>query len=93
MILSSEEEKKGDCIMYLFFIDRNGYNPLGCSGQLNVPKSIKSRRALLKLATSWLGNRAGSVYLMREWTQPMCELGPWPFSMYVMNHGERLVYG
>ena len=79
--------------MYMFFIDRNGFNPLGCSGQLNVPKSTKSRRALLKLATNWLGNRAGSVYLMREWTQPMCELGPWPFSMYVMNHGERLVYG
>ena len=79
--------------MYLFFIDRNGYNPLGCSGQLNVPKSIKSRRALLKLATSWLGNRAGSVYLMTSWTQAMCELGPWPFSEYVQKHGERLVYG
>lgn len=79
--------------MYLFFIDRNGYNPLGNDGQLNVPKSIKSRRALLKLATSWLGNRAGSVYLMTSWTQAMSELPPWPFSEYVQKHGERLVYG
>lgn len=78
--------------MYLFYITRDWYNPLGSSGQMVVPKCIKSRRALLNLAKSWLGNRAGSVYLMTSWTQEMCELGPWPFTMYVMNHGERLVY-
>ena len=78
--------------MYLFYITRDWYNPLGNDGQLIVPKCIKSRRALLKLATSWLGNRAGSVYLMTSWTQEMCELGPWPFTMYVMKHGEKLVY-
>lgn len=78
--------------MYLFYITRDWYNPLGNEGQLAVPKSIKSRRALLNLAKSWLGNRAGSVYLMTSWTQAMCELGLWPFTMYVMNHGERLVY-
>ena len=79
--------------MYLFYADRLGWIPMGNDGQLVVPKNIKSRRALLKLATNWLGNRAGSVYLMTGWTQPMCELGPWPFSEYVQKHGERLVYG
>lgn len=78
--------------MYLFYITRDWYNPLGNDGQMVVSKSIKSRRALLKLAKNWLGNRAGSVYLMTSWTQQMSELGPWPFTMYVMNHGERLVY-
>ena len=78
--------------MYLFYVTRDWCIPMGNDGQLVVPKSIKSRRALLKLATSWLGNRAGSVYLMTSWTQEMCELGPWPFTMYVMKHGERLVY-
>ena len=77
--------------MYLFYVTRDWWIPAGNEGQLIVPKSIKSRRALMKLATSWLGNRAGSVYLMHEWTQKMCELGPWPFSQYVQLHGERLV--
>ena len=45
--------------MYLFYVDRNWWIPMGNDGQLAVPKSIRSRRALLKLAKSWLGNRAG----------------------------------
>ena len=78
--------------MYLFYVTRDWWIPMGNEGQLVVPKSIKSRRALLNLAKSWLGNRAGSVYFMTSWTQQMCELGPWPFSQYVQEHGERLVY-
>lgn len=77
--------------MYLFYAYRNGYIPMGNDGQLVVPKSIKSRRALLKLATSWLGNRAGRVYLMTSWTQQMCELGPRAFEEYIAQHGEVLI--
>lgn len=78
--------------MYLFYVTRDWWIPMGNEGQLVVPKSIKSRRALLKLAESWLGKRAGSIYLMTSWTQEMCELGPWQFSQYVQLHGERLMY-
>lgn len=77
--------------MYLFYAYRNGYIPMGNDGQLVVPKSIRSRRALLKLAESWLGNRAGRVYLMTSWTQAMCELGPRAFEEYIAKHGEVLI--
>ena len=78
--------------MYLFYADRLGWIPMGNDGQLVVPKSIRSRRALLKLAISFLDKRAGRVYLMTSWTQEMCELGPWSFAEYIQKHGERLVY-
>lgn len=77
--------------MYLFYAMRNGYIPMGNDGQLVVPKSIRSRRALLKLAESWLGNRAGRVYLMTSWTQKMCELPPLAFEEYIAKHGEVLI--
>ena len=77
--------------MYLFYSYRNGYIPMGNDGQLVVPKSIRSRRALLKLAESWMGNRAGRVYLMASWTQAMCELGPHAFEEYIAKHGEVLL--
>lgn len=77
--------------MYLFYAYRNGYIPMGNDGQLVVPKDIRSRRALLKLATSWLGNRAGRVYLMTSWTQTMCELGPTAFEEYIARNGEVLI--
>ena len=93
MILSSEEEQRKEIeTMYLFYADRLGWIPMGNDGELIVPKSIRSRRALLKLATSWLGKRAGRVYLMTSWTQQMCELGPRAFEEYIAKHGERLVY-
>ena len=78
--------------MYMFYVERDGWIPMGNSGQMVVPKSIRSRRALLELAKSWLGNRAGSVYLMRSWTQAMCELGPWAFSDYICSHGELIAH-
>ena len=78
--------------MYLFYAMNNGYIPMGNDGQLVVPKNIRSRRALEKLATSWLGNRAGRVYLMHEWTQKMCELGPQAFEEYIMRHGEVVAH-
>ena len=77
--------------MYLFYAERDGWIPMGNSGQLIVPKSIRSRRALLQLAESWLGNRAGRVYLMTSWTQAMCELAPSAFCEYIANHGEILI--
>ncbi len=78
--------------MYLFYADRTGWIPMGNDGQLIVPKSIRSRRALLKLAESWLGKRAGRVYLMHEWTQAMCELGPRAFEEYIARHGEVVAH-
>ena len=73
--------------MYLFYADRTGYIPMGNDGQLVIPKSIRSRRGIMKLAKSWLGNRAGRVYLMTSWTQKMCELGPRAFSEYITRNG------
>lgn len=78
--------------MYLFYADRLGWIPMGNDGELVVPKCIRSRRALMKLATSFLGKRAGRVYLMTSWTQQMCELGPSAFCQYVARHGEVLVF-
>ena len=77
--------------MYLFYAMRDGYIPMGNDGELVVPKSIRSRRALLKLAESWLGNRAGRVYLMTSWTQAMSELGPRAFEEYIAKHGEVVI--
>ena len=92
MIVSSEgEQRKEIKAMYLFYADRLGWIPMGNDGQLVVPKSIKSRRALVKLATSFLGNRAGRVYLMTSWTQKMCELGPRAFEEYIARYGEVVV--
>ena len=78
--------------MYLFYADRTGWIPMGNDGQLVVPKSIRSRRALLKLAESFLGNRTGRVYLMTSWTQQMCELGPRAFEEYITRHGKVVTY-
>ena len=77
--------------MYLFYALRNGYIPMGNDGQLVVPKSIRSRRALHKLAESWLGNRAGRVYLMTSWTQAMSELSPLAFEEYIARNGELVI--
>lgn len=77
--------------MYLFYADRLGWIPMGNDGQLVVPKSIRSRRALYKLAESWLGNRAGRIYLMTSWTQAMCELGPRAFEEYIARNGELVI--
>ena len=77
--------------MYLFYADRTGWIPMGNDGQLVVPKSIRSRRALQKLAESWLGNRAGRVYLMTSWTQQMSELGPRAFEEYIARHAAVLI--
>ena len=78
--------------MYLFYADRSGWIPMGNDGQLVVPKSIRSRRALVKLAESWLGTRAGRVDLMTSWTQQMSELGPRAFEEYIARNGEVVVY-
>ena len=40
--------------MYMFYADRLGWIPMGNDGQMVVPKCIRSRRALLKLAENWL---------------------------------------
>ena len=77
--------------MYLFYADSLGWIPMVSSGEMVVPKSIRSRRALVKLAESFLGNRAGRVYLMTSWTQQMCELGPRAFEEYIAKHGEALI--
>ena len=75
---------------YLFYADVFGCIPMGNDGELAVPKCIRSRRALQKLAESWLGKRAGRIYYMTSWTQPMSELSPTRFNEYIENHGELL---
>lgn len=78
--------------MYMFYAMSNGYIPMGNDGQLVVPKNIHSRHALETLAANWLGNRAGRVYLMHEWTQAMSELGPRAFEEYIMRHGKVVAH-
>ncbi len=78
--------------MYLFYADRLGWIPMGNDGQLAVPKCVRSRRALQKLAESFLGNRAGRVYLMTSWTQQMCELGPRAFEEYIARNGKVVAH-
>lgn len=93
MIMSSEEEHRREIkTMYMFYADRTGWIPMGNDGQIVVPKSIRSRRALEKLAKSFLGNRAGRVYLMTTWTQQMSELGPCAFEQYIAKHGEVIAH-
>lgn len=77
--------------MWLFYAEFGGHIPMGNDGQLKVPKSIRSRRALMKLAESWLGKRAGRIYLITTWTRQMSELGPWAFEDYIEEHGELLL--
>lgn len=77
--------------MYMFYAERNGWIPMGNDGQLVVPKSIKSRRGLLKLAESWLGKRTGRIYLMASWTQQISELGPRAFEDYIARNAEVLI--
>lgn len=78
--------------MYLFYAERDGWIPMGTSGQISLGDRAMSRRAIDKLAKSFLGNRAGKVYLMRSWTQAMSELGPWAFSDYIASHGELVAH-
>ncbi len=77
--------------MYMFYADRLGWIPMGNDGELVVPKSIRSRRAIMRLAESFIGKRAGRVYLMTSWTQAMSELGPRAFEEYIASHGEVLI--
>ena len=78
--------------MWLFYSYTNGYIPMGSDGQMKVPSSIRSMKSITKLATSFLGKRAGSVYLMRSWTQAMCELGPHAFEEYILRNGEKVAH-
>lgn len=77
---------------YLFYADTLGWIPVGSDGQMMVPPGIRSRRAIVKLAESFLGKRAGRVYLMPCWTQDMCELGPIAFEQYIAKHGEVVAH-
>ena len=74
---------------YLFFIDTLGWNPTGNSGQMPVPSRTSSRR-IHELASTLKANRAGNVYLMKDWTQMMSELNPTAFAEYIIHHGEKV---
>lgn len=78
--------------MWLFYAMSNGYIPMGNDGQMKVPSSVKTQKAIEKLATNWLGNRRGRVYLMNDWTQKMCELGPCAFEEYIMRNGKVVAH-
>ena len=75
---------------YLFYADVFGWIPMGNDGEMVVPKCVRSRRALVKLAESWLGKRAGRIYYMTTWTQAMSELSPSRFEEYIAKHGELI---
>jgi len=77
--------------MYLFYAMTNGYIPYGNDGMMKVPSTIRSHKKIRELATSWLGNRSGRVYLMASWTQPMSELTSFAFEEYIAKHGEVVI--
>lgn len=78
--------------MYMFYADRTGWIPMGNDGQLKVPSSVRSERKLRELAASFLGKRAGRVYLMVSWTQTMSELGPRAFEEYIARNGRVVAH-
>ena len=78
--------------MYMFYADRTGWIPMGNDGQIKVPSSVKSERKLRELATSFLGKRAGRVYIMASWTQAMSELGPRAFEEYIARNGRVVAH-
>ena len=73
--------------MYMFYVDVFGDVPMGNDGEMILRKRLSDTK-LRKLAEDWLHGRRGSVYVMNEWTQQMCELGPRRFSMYIQEHGK-----
>lgn len=74
--------------MYLFYMMNNGYIPMGNDGQLVIPHNIARNVARInRFAREWLGNRPGRVYLMRSWTQAMCEMAPAQFETYIAKNG------
>lgn len=77
--------------MWLFFSYGDGYIPMGNDGQMKVPART-SRRKLAELAETLRAGRAGRVYLMHDWTQAMCELGPQAFEEYIMRNGEVVTH-
>lgn len=77
--------------MYLFYADRLGWIPMGNDGEMVVPKSVTSRKGIMKLAEALINKRIGRVYLMRSWTQQMSELGPRAFEEYIARNGEVLI--
>lgn len=78
--------------MWLFYAMSNGYIPMGNDGQIKVPSSIRSQKRIEKLAKDWLGKRAGRIYLMNDWTQKMCELGPCAFEEYIARNGKVVAH-
>ena len=75
--------------MWLFFTYNDGYIPYGNDGQMKIPARCSNKR-IRELARTLKGNRAGRVYLMRDWTQQMCELGPNEFELYIMRNGQYI---
>jgi len=78
--------------MYLFYMERNGYIPMGSDGMMKVPAAVRSSKALRELAAGWRANRSGRVYAMASWTQAMSELSPCAFEEYIARNG-RVVVG
>ena len=76
---------------YLIYLDVFNYCPAGNDGAMKVPSNVRSNRKLIELATSWKGNRRGSVYYTPSWTQTMCELGPTEFGFYIARNGRKIV--
>ena len=77
--------------MWLFYSYNDGYIPMGSDGQMKISGHISDAR-LKKTAESFLGKRAGCVYLMADWTQKMCELGPRAFEEYIAKYGKVVAH-
>ena len=72
--------------MWLFYAMTNGYIPAGNDGQMKVARNLSNKK-LRAIAETFRAGRAGRVYLMRDWTQEMCELGPTAFCNYIARNG------
>ena len=77
--------------MWLFYADVMGWIPMGNDGAMKIPARTGSRK-LAQLATTFLGKRRGRIYLMTDWTQAMCELGPRAFEEYIARNGKLIMH-
>ena len=74
--------------MYLFYMMTNGYIPYGTDGMKEI--NVKSMRGVERAAREFLGNRAGAVYFIEEWTWEMSELCGHSFECYIRQNGIRV---
>lgn len=78
---------------YLFYAMNNGYIPMGNDGMQEISFStVRNLKKLETVAKKFLGNRAGHIYLISEWTDTMSNATPSQFEAYVARYGVEVAH-